>query len=101
MSKKGVDLKKMREKYITERKDLFGQRVFKCIVFGKEARDKQANNKIATKMRKKRKINELKIIDEYLFSHKKNQHYAFLEVNLPLSFKKKEYEQESTENVLK
>lgn len=52
-------------------------------------------------MRKKRKNSELKIIDEYLFSHKKNQHYAFLEVNLPLSFKKKEYEQESTENVLK
>lgn len=57
------------------------------MVFGKEIRDKEVNLKIAEKMRKVPKSKELKIIDEYLFSHKKNQHYAFLEINLPEVFK--------------
>ena len=70
-------------------------------MFGKEPKDKEANTKIATKMRKKRKINELKIVDEYLFIHKKNQHYAFLEVNLPLILKTEEFKNESIEQVLK
>jgi hypothetical protein len=34
-------------------------------------------------MRKKERMNEMRIVDEYIFSEKKNQHYAFLEVNLP------------------
>ena len=34
-------------------------------------------------MRKKGSMNDVKILDEYLFFDKKNQHYAFLEVNLP------------------
>jgi hypothetical protein len=42
---------------------LFGERVFRNLVFGKAAKDKDHNNKIANKMRKKKKINELKIID--------------------------------------
>lgn len=78
ISQRAIDTKKLKEIYRTERKDIFGERVFRSIVFGKEPKDKEANTKIATKMRKKRKINELKIVDEYLFIHKKNQHYAFL-----------------------
>ena len=52
-------------------------------------------------MRKKSPMQETKIMDEYLFSEKKNQHYAFLEVNLPESIKVKQPQSALTDNVLK
>lgn len=57
MVKRGINLKTMKEKYRTERKDLFGERVFRSLVFGKEPRNKSINTKIANKIRKKKKIN--------------------------------------------
>lgn len=101
ISKGGLEMKTMREKYRTERKDLFGERVFKSIVYGKEPRHKSTNKKIAAKIRRKDKMNEMKIVDEYLFSDKKNQHYAFLDVNLPHELKNKENESRLMEEVLR
>ena len=40
MSKEGFDMKLLRDTYENERKDLFGERVFRSLVFGKTARDK-------------------------------------------------------------
>ena len=39
-SKRGIDMKVLKERYRTERKDLFGERVFRSIVYGKEPRKK-------------------------------------------------------------
>ena len=100
-SKGGVDMKLLREKYRNERKDLFGERVFRSLVYGKEPREKETNVKIASKMRKKGRIHETKIVDEYLFSDKKNQHYAFLEVNLPQHLKIASQETTLIDDVLK
>jgi hypothetical protein len=63
--------------------------------------NKEQTSKLASKLRKKKKINELKVIDEHLFSRKENQHYALLEVNLPYSLKTREYEENPVEQVLR
>jgi hypothetical protein len=40
MSKGGFDMKQLRDAYRNERKDLFGERVFRSLAFGKKAKEK-------------------------------------------------------------
>lgn len=63
ISKGNIDLKKLRQKYKTERKDLFGERLIRTIIFGKQITNKEQTAKLANKLRKKKKISEQKIID--------------------------------------
>ena len=101
MSKRGLELKILKQRYRNERRDLFGERVFRSIVYGKEPRDKQTNMKIASKMRKKQQMSNVKIMDQYLFFQKKNQHYAFLEVNLPKELEVPENKTRPIDDMLK
>lgn len=70
MANDGFNMKLLRDIYVNEKKDLFGERVFRSLAFGKNPKDKDSNTKIANKMRKKRIISELKLIDEHLFINK-------------------------------